>query len=349
MKNKLDFLRNVVILFSVVGVCAGEHVKSSIDENRDDTGDVNDDSKDETLDIPVENDTNLTCTRRQNSQLHEIRSASYRQFPFMAVVMSHQNEYLCSGVVVSNGLILTTAKCTTLAVSYVLLNATRDKLDETTTMLHIIKSEKFPTFTGVESLKDVGLIYTEKHNTTVCSKIRLSNFTNVSNILDLEAVGYGLNADVGSPKEMQYIGMELRSPIEGGEILKAYFDCVDTKVPTCFRDTGSAVVFDNELIGIVSHGQEECTKEITSTYAINKKMADIVPTFTFKAWLDERIKKNEEAWTDSSLSVYPNKPAGVAKRRMMQKLTASGNQFASPHKIFIIFYPTLVLSALVLV
>lgn len=348
MKYKHDFLR-VVILFSFVGVCVGENAKSSIDDNRDDTGEANDDAKDETLDIPIENDANLTCTRRQNSQVHEIRPASYRQFPFMAVVMSHQNDNLCSGVVVSNGLIVTTAKCTMLPVSYVLLNATKDKLDDTTTMLHIIKTEKFPTFTGVESLKDIGLIYTEKHNSTVCSKIRLSNFTNVRNILDLEAVGYGLNADVGSPKEMQYIGMELKSPIDGSEILKAYFDCVDTKVPTCFRDTGSAVIFDNELIGIVSQGQEECTKEMTSTYAINKKMADIVPTFTFKAWLDERIKKNEEALTENTLSIYPNKPAVVAKRRMMHKMTGSANQLESPFKIFVIFYPILVFSAFVLI
>lgn len=348
MLNKLDFLRIMVILFSIVSVCVGENVKKSIDDNRDDTGEVNDEAKDESLDIPIENDTNLTCTRRQNSQLHEIRTASYRQFPFMAVVMSQQNEYLCSGVVVSNGLILTTAKCTGLPVSYVLLNATKDKIDDGTTMLHIIKSEKFPTFRGVESIKDIGLIYTEKHNSTLCSKIRLSNFTNVRNIMDLEAVGYGLNTEIGNPKEMQYIGMELRSPIEGGEILKAYFDCVDTKVPTCFRDTGSAVIYDNELIGIVSQGQEECTKEMTSTYAINKKMADIVPTFTFKAWLEERIKKNEETWTENFLSIFPNKPA-AAKRRMMHKLTASTNQLESPHVIFIIFYPILVFSAMSLV
>lgn len=348
MKNKLDFLRKMVIFFGVVSVCVGENVKKSIDENRDDTGETNDEAKDESLDIPIENDSNLTCTRRQNSQLHEIRPASYKQFPFMAVVMSQQNEYLCSGVVVSNGLILTTAKCTGLPVSYVLLNASRDKFDDTATMLHVIKSEKFPTFRGVESIKDIGLIYTEKHNSSVCSKIRLSNFTNVRNIFDLEAVGYGLNTEVGNPKEMQYIGMELRSPVEGGEILKAYFDCVDTKIPTCFRDTGSAVIYDNELIGIVSQGQEECTKEMTNTYAINKKMADIVPTFTFKAWLDEKIKKNEETVTEESLSVYPNKPA-PAKRRMMHKLAGSPNQSDPRHKIFILFYPILVFSTFVLV
>lgn len=348
MKNKLDFLPIIVILFGVVSVCVGENVKKSIDDNRDDTGDINDEGKDESLDIPVENDANLTCTRRQNSQLHEIKAATYKQFPFMAMIMSQQNDYLCSGVVVSNGLILTTAKCTAMPVSYVLLNATKDKLDDTTTMLHVIKSEKFPTFRGVESIKDIGVIYTEKHNSTICSKIRLSNFTNTRNIMDLEAIGYGLNTDVGAPKQMQYIGMELRSPMEGGEILKAYFDCIDTKVPTCFRDTGSAVIYDNELIGIVSQGQEECTKEMTSTYAINKKMADIVPTFTFKAWLDERIKKNEGTLTEESLSTYPRTPA-VAKRRMMQGLPSSANQLESPHNIFIVFYPVLVFSTFVLV
>lgn len=348
MKNKHDFLHIIVILFSVVSVCVAENVKKSIDDNRDDTGDINDEAKDESLDIPIENDANLTCTRRQNSQLHEIKSATYKQFPFMAMIMSQQSEYLCSGVVVSNGLILTTAKCTGLPVSYVLLNATKDKIDDTTTMLHVIKSEKFPTFRGVESIKDIGIIYTEKHNSSVSSKIRLSNFTNVRNIIDVEAIGYGLNSDTGSTKELQYIGMELRPPIEGGEILKAYFDCVDTKVPTCFRDTGSAAIFDNELIGIVSQGQEDCTKEMTSTYAINKKMADIVPSFTFKAWLDERIKKNEESLTEDSLSIYPNSPV-VAKRRMMNKLTDSANMSERSHKIFTIFYPILLFSAFVLV
>ncbi|KAI5642462.1 trypsin domain-containing protein [Phthorimaea operculella] len=312
MKTQIFFLLLLVFFANPsIKVSAHENVKKSIDDNRDDNGDTNEDAKDESLDIPVENDgVNLTCARRQNSQMHEIRTATSMQFPFVAAIMSHQDEYLCSGSVISNGMILTTAKCTQQPVSYVLLNASRDKKNEHTTALHIIKTEKFPTFTGRDSLKDVGIVYAEKHNTTVASKIRLSNFTSSRSLVDVEAIGYGLNAEVGQPKEMQYIGVELRSPLESEDVLRAYFDCVETKVPTCFKDTGGAAIFDNELVGIVIHGQDECTKEMSATYAINKKIADILPTFTFKAWLDEKIHKNEEG--DTELIVFPQQPRRMA-------------------------------------
>ncbi|KAJ2946552.1 hypothetical protein O0L34_g12606 [Tuta absoluta] len=329
MKNQIYFLLLLVFFANPsIKVSAHENVKKSIDDNRDDNGDTNDDAKDESLDIPVENDSmNLTCARRSNSQMHEIRFAAVMQFPFIAAVMSHQDEYLCSGSVISNGMILTTAKCTQLPVSYVLLNATRDKRSEYTAVLHIIKTEKFPTFTGSDSLKDVGLLYAEKHNTSVASKIRLSNFTNARSLVDVEAIGFGLNAEVSQPKEMQYIGVELRSPLESEDVLRAYFDCVETKVSTCFKDTGGPAIFDNELIGIVIQGQQDCTKEMSATYAINKKIADILPTFTFKAWLDEKIKKNEEG--DTELIVFPKEPRRMAESSKRKPYVLTGFEYLS--------------------
>ncbi|XP_030039767.2 trypsin [Manduca sexta] len=335
----MNYLLFILILFGFLTLsnCAGQNVKKrerlSVDENRDENGDNNDESKDESLDIPVENEpANVSCTRRQNSQLHEIRTARYKQFPFMAAIMSHQNEYLCSGTVVSNGLILTTAQCTQKPISYVLINATKARKDDTTVSLHIIKTEKFPSFTGGDTLKDVALIHTEKHNNTVASKIRLSNFTNVKNVIDCEALGFGLNSEVGQTKDLQYVGLDNRSAFEFGDLIRGYFDCVDTKVPTCFRDTGGPVIYDNELMGIVIKGQDECTKEITSTYAVNKKMADIIPTYTFKAWLDDKIKKNEEMEL-VSLATYPSKP--VAKVAV-QKITKAAGYTTSKNIIIIV-------------
>ncbi|XP_021199188.1 kallikrein-7 [Helicoverpa armigera] len=330
----LHFLVPVVFVFGFITTCAGENVKKSVDENRDDNGETNDESKDESLDIPVENEpNNITCTRRQNSQMHEIQNAAHRQFPFMAAIMSQQNEYLCSGVVVSNGLILTTAHCTQQPLSYILLNTTTDKKDETTVSLHVIKTERFPTFTGTESLKDVGIVYTEKHNSSIATKVTLSNYTNPRNVLDLEGLGFGLNADVGQTKDLQYVGMENRSPEEITDVLRAYFDCVETKVPTCFKDTGGPVLFDKELMGIIIKGTEECSKEMSATYAVNKKMVDILPTYTFKAWLDEKIKKNEEQ-EQPALAAYPSHPAARSDREL-HKMTSSGLRLmATPTYIF---------------
>ncbi|XP_049888045.1 chymotrypsinogen 2-like [Pectinophora gossypiella] len=347
MKNEIIFPRLLIyitFILGIINVCVSENVKKSIDDNRDDTGEINDEAKDESLDIPVENESNntVTCTRRANSQMHEIQSAQIKQFPFVVAVMSHQNEYLCAGSVISNGLILTTAKCTLQPISYVLLNTTRDKKDETTTMLHVIKTEKFPTFTGSDSLKDVGLIYTEKHNSSVASKIKVSNFTSARNIADVEAIGFGLNADVGQPKELQYIGLEQRLYADTGDLMVTYFDCIETKVPTCFKDTGGPVIFENLLIGIVVKGTDECTKEMSGTYAINKRIADCLPTYTFKAWLDERIKKNEEQ-EESELPTYPLQPA--AARRTIHKMTASSaRSIKSSIYILMVFYPILAIS-----
>lgn len=319
----LQFLVCVIFVFSFITTCAGENVKKSVDENRDENGETNDESKDESLDIPVESEpNNITCTRRQNSQMHEIKLAQHRQFPFMVAIMSQQNEYLCSGAVVSNGLILTTAKCTQLPVSYVMLNTTTDKKDDTTVSLHVIKSERFPTFTGSESLKDVGVVYTEKHNSSVASRITLSNFTNPRNVIDVVGIGFGLNAEVGQTKELQFVGMENRSPEEITEVLKIYFDCVETKVVTCFKDTGGPAVFNNELIGVVIRGQDECSKEMSATYAVNKRMVDVLPSYTFKAWLDEKIKKNDEQ-EQVALVVYPSPPT-LRSDHSVHKMMSSG-------------------------
>ncbi|KAM3966676.1 LOW QUALITY PROTEIN: uncharacterized protein ACR2FA_012214 [Aphomia sociella] len=327
------FLIVIILGYGFLCICSAETVKKSVDEIRDDNGET-EESKDESMDLPVENETNnITCTRRQNSLMHEILSASYKQFPFMVAIMSQQNEYLCSGSVISNGLILTTAKCTQKPVSYVLLNTTKAKKDDSSVMVHVRKSDRFPSFTGSESLKDIGLIYTEKYNSSVVSKIKLSNFTSASEIIDLNALGFGLNSDVAQTRELQYVGVEHRS-IETGDLLKGYFDCIDTKVLTCFKDTGGPVIFNNELIGVITKGQEDCTKEMTSIYAVNKLMVEALPTYTFKAWLDEKIQKNEEQ-DETSLITYPMKP--VLRQRIHKMTSASDNFIIFPLTIFITF------------
>ncbi|XP_026764599.2 arginine esterase-like [Galleria mellonella] len=317
MKNGIVFF--IVIVTFGFAICFAENVKKSIDDNREDNGDT---EEPYSMDISAENESNnITCARRQNSLMHEIIKASSKQFPFMAAIMSHQNEYLCSGSVVSNGLILTTAQCTQQSISYVLLNTTKAKKDDASTMIRVIKSDKFPSYTGSDSLKNVGLIYTEKFNSTVASKIKLSNYTSVRNILDINALGFGLNSDDGQLKELQYVGLEHRSLYDNQDILKGYFDCVETKVITCFKDTGGPVIYDNELVGIITKGQDSCTKEMSSVYAVNKFMVEALPTYTFKAWIDEKIKKNEEQ-DETALIVYPSKPV---LRKQVHKMTSAGN------------------------
>ncbi|XP_072935048.1 trypsin-like [Epargyreus clarus] len=322
MKSKLIYMRFFILIllfFNIIDLSLTENVKKSVDDNREDNGETGDDGKDESMEIPEPEPANVTCTRRQNSQMHEIRAATHKQFPFMAALMSQQNEYLCAGSIVSHGLILTTAKCSLQPINYVLVNTTSDKKDDTTVSLHVIKSEKFPSYTGSESIKDVALIYTEKHNKSIASKINLSNVTEMKADIGLEALGFGLNADVGKAKELQYIGVEVR--VTDGDKLEAYIDCIDTKVPTCFKDTGGPVIMDNQLFGIVVKGSTVCSKEISSAYAVNKRVVDILPTYTFVAWLDEKIRKNEEQ-EPVALEVYPAQPA---YRRTSHVMTSSGH------------------------
>lgn len=331
MKQHKFFLYLFIInILNFVSITTAENVKKSVDDNRDDNGETNEESKDESMEIPLEHEPiNVTCARRHGDKIHEIRNANIKDFPFMAAIMSHQNEFLCSGSVISNGMILTTARCTEQPLSYVLLNATKARRDETTAALHIIKVEKFPTYSGGDSVKDVALIHTEKHNSTIASKIKISNFTKPDDISVLEALGFGLNADVGQIKNLQYVGLEKRFQYElpeysKGDILTAYIDCIDTKILTCFKDTGGPVILDNELIGIVIKGQEECSRELTSKFAGNKKMADILPTYAFKAWLEDKIKKNEEEQPVALVS-YPSDPA---RMRHKHKLTSSYSSLA---------------------
>lgn len=319
MKPNIVFLLIFCVLVCIfVSGAAGNNVKKSVDDNRDDNGETNDETKDESLEVPAEIETNnVTCARRQNSQMHEIRAAGYKQFPFMAAVMTDHNEYVCSGTVISNGLILTTAQCTQQPISYVLLNATKSKKDENTVALHIIKSDRFPTFSTSDTDKDVGLIYTEKHNTSVATKIKLSNYTSTRNLIDIEVLGFGLNSEVGQTKELQFIGLENRGfsipMVDSRELIRGHFDCIDTKVSTCFKDTGGPALFNHELVGIVIKGQDECVSGMTSEFAVNKKLAEILPTYTFKAWLDDKILKNEEK-DPVALTTFPMKPPLGARR-----------------------------------
>ncbi|CAG5042009.1 unnamed protein product [Parnassius apollo] len=319
MKKVLDFVQILVLVIFFLQCISSDNVKKSVDENRDDNGDPNDDGKDESMDIPFEvEQNNVTCTRRQNSQMHEIRQAKIKQFPFMAAIMSQQHEYLCAGSLVANGLILTTANCFQKPINYVLLNTTFAKKDDKAVVLHIVKSEKFPTFSGVG--KDVGLIYTEKHNNTFATKLSLSNITAADQLVDVEALGFGLNADAGQVKELQYVGLENR--LTHNEYYIAFIDCVETKLKSCFKDTGGPVIYENQLVGVVVKGQNDCTREISSRYAINKQMIEFLPSFTFKAWIEERLKKYEEQEA-ATLMTYPSKPI---LRQVNHVLTTSINR-----------------------
>ncbi|XP_060810692.1 TNF receptor-associated factor family protein DDB_G0272098 [Amyelois transitella] len=332
----------LAFLFGYICLCASENVKKSIDDLQDESNEGNDDTK-ESLDIMPENENteqinsnsnnsnnynsnendsnnknnnSTTCTRRANSQMHEILTANHKQFPFMAAIMSHQNDYLCAGSVVSNGVILTSAECLQKPVNYVLLNTTKAKKEDTAVMLYIKNREKFPSFAGSRG-KDIGIIFTEKHNNSVASKIKLSNMTSLKGLTDFEGLGYGLNTEVNQIKELQYIGVEYRPFEDYPDLLEGYFDCVDTKIPTCFKDFGGPAIFDNELIGVISSGQNQCTSEMSSKYAVSKKLVRVVPTYSFKAWLEEKIAKVEEK-QPAALATYPSQPAvnNVTKNTM---------------------------------
>ncbi|XP_034841190.1 trypsin alpha-4-like [Maniola hyperantus] len=325
MGRLFDFLRFIIIglfLFMyTTSSCFGENVKKSVDDGQDDG--VDDEQKEDSMDIASdlsEPSRNVTlCTRRKNTQMHEIRPASFNQFPFMVALMSPRDQYVCAGSLISNGLVLTTAQCTE-SVSYVLMNTTKDKKDNSTVSLHVIKTEKFPSYTGPNSIKNAAIIYTEKHNNTIASKINISNYTSTSGINEVEAIGFGLNADVGKVRELQYVGLDAR--ITRGDVIEGFIDCIDTKVPTCFKDKGGPLIHDNELIGLITKGQDECTNEIVSTYAINKHMIDALAIYTVKAWLDEKIAKHVEPG-DEPLEGFPKKPA--VRVGVVHRMTSAGD------------------------
>ena len=316
--SSLIFYLCILLLFKF---CACENVIKN-DDVREDDG--NDDTKEETLEISdVEASNTTTCTRRKNNQMHEIKKANLNQFPFVVAIMSSSNEYLCAGSIIGNGLILTTAQCADSA-SHVLINTTNDKTNENS--LHITKTDKFPTATSTNVIKNIAILYTEKFNNTMASKINLSNYTSINKLNDIQALGFGLNAEVGLKKELQYVGLEARLLVD--DMISAYLDCIDTKVPTCFKDKGGPVIFNNELIGIVVGGQNECTLEMTSTYALNKQMITATPTYIFKAWLDEKILNNLEQGKDL-LEAFPKKP--VLRKATAHAMTSAGTSKDSYH------------------
>lgn len=327
MLYNLKFLHFLISILLVLKVCANENVIKNDDGRDDDT----DDATEETLEIPM---NSTGCSRKRNFLVHEIRKANIGQFPFMAALMSSRNEYLCAGSVVSNGVILTTAQCTE-SVSYVLLNTTSDKKNDNA--LHVIKSEKFPTFTGSNIVKDIALVYTEKFNTTIATKINISNYTSIKNLNEIEALGFGLNADVGTIKELQYVGLEIKPKVDNiGDVIEGYFDCIDTKVLTCFKDKGGPVIFNNELVGLIISGQNECTGEITSTYALNKLMVTGIPIYTFKAWFDEKIAKYIEK-EDARLEVFPKKP--IARKATARHVMTSAGGLKDRLQLYILLIP----------
>ncbi|XP_023950464.2 trypsin-like [Bicyclus anynana] len=298
MTRFTDILRFLIFVI-VISACNGENIN---DDNSDD-------GKDDSMDIadppdPPTSNVSL-CTRRKNTQMHEIRAASAKQFPFIVAILNARNDYICAGSIVSNGIILTSAQCAESA-KYVLINATKDKKNESTESVHVIRTEHFPTYKGPTSKMDVAVLYTDKLNNTLASKINLSNHTFSRNLNEIEAIGFGLNADVGQVKELQYVGLDAR--IADEELIFGFIDCIDTKVNTCFKDKGGPLIVNNELVGIITNGQDECTSEIMSTYSINKLMVTAMPIYTFKSWLDEKIAKHPQLGVET-LQSYPIKPA----------------------------------------
>lgn len=314
---KMDRFCSILYFFTIIyllKICATVKVKKSINE---DTLDSNDD---ETLNIPADTENsseesiNRACSRRNdNSVVHEIRQAQFNEFPFIAAIYSPQDKYLCTGSIVAEGLIVTSVDCLETPPGYVIMNSNKNK-ENNTVALQVIKAENFTT-SAAHNFKTVGLLYYKDNNTSTVSKIKLSNYTDYRNIVEFEAFGFGLNAEVGEVKQLQYVGLEHRMIYDKGEQINGFIDCIETEVLTCFKDIGGPAIFDQEMIGIVVKGQDECTKKMTASYAVNKYMVTVLPSYIFKAWLDEKIRKNKLK-SKSSLSIYPVKPTS---RRLTSK------------------------------
>lgn len=325
----LHLLAILMLLFGMFNTC-----KSSEDQEDSELGDAENDN--DSMSISADDDkdndaVNKNCSRSQNSLTHEIQQARLGQFPFVVAVMSEQNEYLCSGALVSNGMILTTATCLKeYNISYVLANTTKAVKGDNAIILRVVYSVKFPTFQADET-KDVGILYVDRHNHSEVTRIRISNYTASKGLAEMEAIGFGLNLETHGTRELQYVGFEHRPAYDEGDIMKGYLDCIETKVVTCFRDTGSPVIFNNELVGIVIKGQPDCIKEMSSSYSVNKAMANILPTYVFKTWLDDRIAKNELN-QKVTLVAYPdvaqseNEKAKEIRRVLSHIDTSSGSK-----------------------
>ncbi|XP_063393280.1 trypsin-like [Cydia fagiglandana] len=336
--------KRVFTIFFIGLVCISyaENVKKSVDNLRadvnDDIGD-NDEAKDIAMDIPEmepENKTriNLCSARRQNNNMHPILNATAKQFPFVAACLSLSDTHICSGTVIANGMILTTASCIQKQINAVLLNTIIAKRNAPgAERISVIKTEKFPSYTGEESLNDVGIVYTHKFNSSIASKVKLSNYTTAQNLVDVELFGFGLNEPSSATEQLQYVGVENRFMGSPGNKLNVFIDCIETKEPTCFTDYGGPAIFGNELVGVIVKGSPNCIQEISPNYAINKEMGTILPTFSFKAWVDEKIK-NEEERNVISIPTFPQKLVGIEELKTKQ--SSAFNPVACVYTIFLL-------------
>ncbi|XP_063373326.1 trypsin delta-like [Cydia amplana] len=332
--------RVFTIFLGLLCISYAENVKKSVDnlgaDVNDDIGD-NDEAKDIAMEIPdiePENKTRiqLCSARRQSNNMHPILNATAKQFPFMASCLSLSEGHICSGTVVANGLILTTASCIQKQINAVLLSTTSSKRTATSVRISVIKTEKFPTYQGEESLNDIGVVYTHKFNSSVASKIKLSNYTSAQNLIDMEIFGFGLNAQSGAEELLQYVGVENRFSVSPSNKLDVFIDCIESKEPICFSDYGGPAVFGNELVGVITSGSKNCIQEMSPNYAINKVMATVLPTYSFKAWLDEIIR-NEEARNIVSIPTFPQKLVGIEE---LNKFSSAFNPVACVHTIFLL-------------
>lgn len=282
-------------------------------------------NEEENLALPAETDatpeyvsTRTNCnSRKYNSIVHEVKDAQANEFPFIAAIYSQNEQFVCSGSVVGNGIILTAAECLQPPPIYVVLNADKDKGDNTTEYLQVTSIEFFMNQTG-DKRKNVGLIHYKDKNKSSVSKLKVSNFTSFKEITEFEAIGYGLNADIGEVKHLQYVGLENKITPTKGEAIIGYLDCIDTKTPSCFKDIGGPALFGNEMIGIVIEGQISCTKEMTSKFAVDKFMVNVLPAYIFSNWLEENIARAEKH-TRSSMVIYPVKPTSIVENKPINK------------------------------
>lgn len=296
----------VILILSLLNICKSDNVKKSVTEPDEYITESNEDKNESSESSAEVNQISLKhCSRRQNSRVHEIRDAVIGEFPFMAAIFSRQDEYLCSGTVVTNGLIVTAARCIDRSPAYVMLNTIRDRKDNVTAVLHITDTEKFSTHTDET---EVGLLHTEKLNSSITTRLKLSTITENQENSEFEAFGYGLNADSLKEKRLQYVGLETRL-LQESPLVKGFIDCVEIKVPTCFRDFGGPALVNDEMYGIVVKGETECTKEISKEFSVSKLVATVLPVYTFKNWLDDRISKYEIVENSRRyLKFYPEKP-----------------------------------------
>ncbi|XP_063545794.1 uncharacterized protein LOC134753784 [Cydia strobilella] len=332
-----------IFFLGLVCISYAENVKKSVDNLRadvnDDIGD-NDEAKDVAMEIPEiepENKTriNLCSARRQSNNMHPIQNATAKQFPFMAACLSLSDVHICSGTVIANGLILTTASCIQKQINAVLVNTISSRRTaQGAIRISVIKTEKFPSYNGEESLNDVGIVYTHKFNSSVASKIKLSNYTSAQNLVDMEIFGFGLNEQSGFAEQLQYAGVEHRFSGNPGNKLNVFIDCIETKQPTCFTDYGGPAIFGNELVGVIIKGSDHCIQEISPNYAINKEMATVLPTYSFKAWIDEKIREEEEK-NIVSIPTFPQKLVGIEESKT-KKVSSAFNSVACVYTIFLL-------------